>query len=89
MYNGKKASGVREMENNYSYAEFLKAVGKNNTSLQAEKLLNDIYMDLFLNHIHREQTKKRLLRLIDLALDDKDEYTFNKLTDELVKLEDH
>ena len=77
------------MENNYSYAEFLKAVGKNSTSLQAERLLNDIYMDLFLNHIHREQTKKRLLGLIDLALDEKDEYAFKSLTDELVKLEEH
>ena len=45
------------MEKNYSYAEFLKAVGRNSSSLQAEKLLNEIYMDLFLNHIHREQTK--------------------------------
>ena len=47
------------MENNYSYAEFLKAVGKNSSSLQAEKLLNEIYMDLFLKHIHREQTKEQ------------------------------
>lgn len=77
------------MENNYSYAEFLKAVGKNSTSLQAERLLNEIYMDLFLNHIHREQTKKRLLQMIDLALDDKDEYAFKSLTDELMKLEEN
>ena len=57
------------MENNYSYAEFLKAVGKNSSSLQAEKLLNEIYLDLFLKHIHREQTKSRIMGLIDLALD--------------------
>lgn len=76
------------MENNYSYAEFLKAVGKNSSSLQAERLLNDIYMDLFLNHIHREQTKSRLLELIDLALDENDEQSFKRLTDELLKVED-
>lgn len=79
---------MREIENNYSYAEFLKAVGKNSSSAQAERLLNDIYMDLFLSHIHREQTKKRLLELIDLALDEKDELTFNRLTDELMKVDD-
>ncbi|MBD7985874.1 IDEAL domain-containing protein [Sporosarcina sp. Sa2YVA2] len=76
------------MENNYSYAEFLKAVGKNSSSLQAEKLLNDIYMDLFLKHIHREQTKKRLLTLIDLALDEKNESAFVELTDELMRVEE-
>ena len=64
------------MENNYSYAEFLKAVGKNSSSLQAEKLLNEIYMDLFLKHIHREQTKERLMGLIDLSLDCRDERHF-------------
>ncbi|WP_339254168.1 IDEAL domain-containing protein [Sporosarcina sp. FSL W8-0480] len=80
---------MREIENNYSYAEFLKAVGKNSSSAQAERLLNDIYMDLFLSHIHREQTKKRLLELIDLALDEKDELTFNRLTDELMKVDDN
>ncbi|MDW0114886.1 MULTISPECIES: IDEAL domain-containing protein [Sporosarcina] len=76
------------MENNYSYADFLKAVGKNSSSLQAERLLNDIYMDLFLSHIHREQTKSRLLELIDLALDENDEKSFKRLTDELLKVED-
>lgn len=76
------------MENNYSYAEFLKAVGKNSSSLQAEKLLNDIYMDLFLKHIHREQTKKRLLTLIDLALDEKNESAFTELTEELMRVDE-
>ncbi|MEK3937364.1 IDEAL domain-containing protein [Sporosarcina sp. FSL W7-1349] len=75
------------MENNYSYAEFLKAVGKNSSSLQAEKLLNEIYMDLFLKHIHREQTKKRLVQLIDDALDRRDEKAFLLYTESLAKLE--
>lgn len=77
------------MENNYSYAEFLKAVGKNSSSLQAEKLLNEIYLDLFLKHIHREQTKKRLIDLIDLALDCMDESAFLMYSERLAKLEEN
>lgn len=77
------------MEKNYSYAEFLKAVGRNSTSLQAEKLLNEIYMDLFLNHIHREQTKSRLIEIIDLALDRRDEEAFLSYTERLLKLEEN
>ena len=77
------------MENNYSYAEFLKAVGKNSTSLQAEKLLNEIYMDLFLNRIHREQTKSRLIEMIDHALDCRDEQAFLLYTERLLKLEEN
>ncbi len=77
------------MENNYSYAEFLKAVGKNSTSLQAEKLLNEIYLDLFLKHIHREQTKTRIMGLIDLALDCRDESAFLTYSERLGKLEEN
>jgi len=77
------------MENNYSYAEFLKAVGKNSTSLQAEKLLNDIYLDLFLKHIHREQTKSRIMKLIDLALDCGDESAFVLYSERLGKFEEN
>lgn len=77
------------MENNYSYAEFLKAVGKNSSSLQAEKLLNEIYLDLFLKHIHREQTKNRFMGLIDLALDCRDESAFLKYSGSLGKLEEN
>lgn len=76
------------MENNYSYAEFLKAVGKNSSSLHAEKLLNEIYMDLFLKHIHREQTKKRLVELIDHALDCGDKQAFVNYSESLVKLDE-
>ena len=49
------------MDKYYSYADFLKAMGRNQTVSEAEKLLKDIYMDLFLNHVHREQRKNRLL----------------------------
>lgn len=76
------------MENNYSYAEFLKAVGKNSSSMQAEKMLNDIYIDLFLTHIHREQTRMRLLDEIDAALDCNDKPTFMQLTDILLQLDE-
>ncbi|WP_432352754.1 IDEAL domain-containing protein [Sporosarcina sp. A2] len=76
------------MENNYSYAEFLKAVGKNSSSMQAEKMLNDIYIDLFLSHIHREQTRTRLLTEIDAALDRHDQPNFMQLTDSLQELDE-
>ncbi|WP_153731879.1 IDEAL domain-containing protein [Sporosarcina obsidiansis] len=71
------------MNNNNSYAEFLKAVGNNSTSLQAEKLLNEIYWDLFLQHIHWEQTKARIMNLIDDALDRHDEEAFQTYTQQL------
>ena len=76
------------MENNYSYAEFLKAVGKNSSSMHAEKMLNDIYIDLFLSHIHREQTRSRLLEEIDAALDSQDKRTFMELTETLLTLDE-
>ena len=75
------------MEKNYSYAEFLKAVGRNSSQVQAEKLLNEIYMDLFLNRIHREQTKERLKVLIDRALDCLDERAFLIYSKQLLKIE--
>ncbi|WP_318240724.1 IDEAL domain-containing protein [Sporosarcina gallistercoris] len=56
--------------------------------MQAEKMLNDIYIDLFLNHIHREQTRTRLLEEIDTALDRNDKPTFMHLTDTLLQLEE-
>ncbi|WP_438312539.1 IDEAL domain-containing protein [Sporosarcina sp. FA9] len=73
------------MENNYSYAEFMKAVGRNSSSIEAEKLLNEIYMDLFLNRIHREQTKERLMVLINHSLDCLDEQSFLKYSDQLAQ----
>ncbi|WP_323691199.1 IDEAL domain-containing protein [Sporosarcina jeotgali] len=56
--------------------------------MQAEKMLNDIYIDLFLNHIHREQTRTRLLEEIDAALDRNDKPTFMQLTDSLQQLDE-
>ncbi|ARK21015.1 IDEAL domain-containing protein [Sporosarcina sp. P26b] len=74
------------MNNNNSYAEFLKAVGNNSTSLQAEKLLNEIYWDLFLQHIHWEQTQARIMTLIDEALDQNDKDAFDLYTQQLLDI---
>ncbi|WP_303966433.1 IDEAL domain-containing protein [Sporosarcina ureae] len=74
------------MNNNNSYAEFLKAVGNNSTSLQAEKLLNEIYWDLFLQHIHWEQTQARIMTLIDDALDQNDKDAFDLYTQQLLDI---
>jgi len=75
------------MDKYYSYADFLKAMGRNQTVSEAEKLLNDIYMDLFLNHVHREQRKERLITLIDNSLDQKDKVSFVAYTTELRQLQ--
>ena len=75
------------MDKYYSYADFLKAMGRNQTVSEAEKLLNDIYMDLFLNHVHREQRKERLMTLIDGSLDQKDKVSFVAYTTELRQLQ--
>ncbi|MCW1927548.1 IDEAL domain-containing protein [Bhargavaea beijingensis] len=75
------------MEHYYSYAEFLKAVGKGKAS-PSEQLLNDIYMDLFLKHVHREQNRERLLKLIDEALDKKDMEAFDLYAGQLKQLDD-
>ena len=75
------------MEKNYSYTEFMKAVGRNSSSVQAEKLLNEIYMDMFLNCIHREQIRERLISLIDRSLDDRNERAFIEYTNKLVKFQ--
>lgn len=74
------------LEKNYSYVEFMKAVGRNSTSIQAERMLNEIYMDLFLSRIHRDQIKERLLRLIDKSLDNKDEEEFLYYSKQLNKI---
>ena len=78
-------SGV---ENQYSYAKFIMAVGRNSSTVQAEKLLSEIYMDLFLKGIHREQIKERLVTLIDQSLDNRDENGFLEYSSQLEKFED-
>jgi len=75
-----------EMDKQYSYAEFLRAMGQPGKESSAEKLLNEIYLDMFLNIIHREQSSNRLLELIDEALDQKDEKAFTQYTNALQQL---
>ncbi|GEK33636.1 IDEAL domain-containing protein [Kurthia sibirica] len=58
-----------------------------NQGLQGQELLNDIYMDMFLKHIHAEQQISLLLQAIDEALDARDETEFMKHTYDLLKLQ--
>ncbi|MEI4770432.1 IDEAL domain-containing protein [Psychrobacillus sp. FJAT-51614] len=75
------------MDKQYSYADFLKAMGQTGKESSAEKLLNEIYLDMFLNIIHREQSSFRLLQLIDDALDQKDKNAFIEYTNALQQLQ--
>lgn len=72
------------MEKKYSNAEFMKVVRKNSSTLHAEKMLNEIYMDMFLNRLHREQTRERIEGLVDDALDERDEKKFQKYAKQLL-----
>ncbi|MGE7690564.1 IDEAL domain-containing protein [Lysinibacillus sp. NPDC097214] len=74
------------MDKYYSYTDFLKAVGQTKKVDEAEKLLNEIYLDLFLNHIQRKHREEQLMVLIDRALDDKDENAFHLYANELIAL---
>ena len=74
------------MDKYYSYTDFLKAVGQSKKVDEAEKLLNEIYLDLFLNHIQRMYREEQLMVLIDRALDEKDEKAFHLYAHELTVL---
>ncbi|MER2172408.1 MAG: IDEAL domain-containing protein [Psychrobacillus psychrodurans] len=74
------------MDKQYSYTDFMKAMGQTGKESSAEKLLNEIYLDMFLNVVHREQRSYRLMELIDEALDRKDRKAFNEYTNALLQL---
>ena len=74
------------MENYYSYADFMKAMAQTKKITEAEKLLNEIYLDLFLKHVHRSQQEERLMTLIDQALDNRDRESFDTYTAQLNSL---
>ena len=76
------------LEKKYSYTEFMKSVGRNTSTAQAEKLLNEIYMDLFLKRLHRKQIRERLYDLVNQSLDNRDENSFLKYSKELLKFEE-
>jgi len=71
----------------YSYTDFLKAVGQSKKVDEAEKLLNEIYLDLFLNRIQRMHRQEQLIVLLDRALDEKDENAFYQYATELNSLQ--
>ncbi|MGN7478806.1 IDEAL domain-containing protein [Solibacillus silvestris] len=74
------------MDKYYSYTDFLKAVGQQSTENQAEKLLNEIYLDLFISRLQRMQRIEQLKILIDTSLDQKNEQAFESYTTELNEL---
>ncbi|RNF39386.1 IDEAL domain-containing protein [Planococcus salinus] len=75
------------MENYYSYADFMKAMAQTKKITEAEKLLNDIYLDLFLKHVHRSQQEAQLMTLIDEALDNNDRESFTMYANQLQELQ--
>lgn len=74
------------MENYYSYADFMKAMAQTKKVSEAEKLLNEIYLDLFLKHVHRSQQEEQLMKLIDDALDSNDRNAFYEYSRQLQAL---
>lgn len=70
----------------YSYTDFLRAVGQSKKVNEAEKLLNEIYLDLFLNRIQRTYREEQLTVLIDQALDERDKDAFHLYASELEML---
>ena len=77
---------MKSLDKYYSYTDFLKAVGQSGKVIEAEKLLNEIYLDLFLNRIQRTYREEQLTDLIDRALDEKDECAFHLYASELESL---
>lgn len=86
MYTIEKGIGVISMDKYYSYTDFLRAVGQVDSVNEDEKLLNDIYLDLFLNRLLRLQRIETLKKLIDQSLDTRDEELFFSYTTELKEL---
>lgn len=58
-----------------------------NQGFHGQEVLNDIYMDMFLNHILAEQQISLLRDAIDLALDERDSEAFMRHTKTLQNLE--
>ena len=76
------------MDKYYSYADFLNSFGKNVEDVQQqEQLLNDIYLDLFLNRLNRLHRIDKLYELIDASLDERNREQFYTYTEELLILQ--
>ncbi|SOB91515.1 IDEAL domain-containing protein [Ureibacillus xyleni] len=76
------------MDKYYSYTDFLKAVGHYQHANESERLLNEIYLDLFLNSMQRLQRIDQLKDLIDRALDERNKEAFYAYTTELNQLQE-
>lgn len=74
------------MDKYYSYTDFLKAMSDTGTESSSVTLLQEIYLDMFLDHIHREQLEERLWKRIDEALDLGDKENFMLYTTQLNEL---
>lgn len=77
------------MDKYFSYTDFLKAVGQYPKVREEEKLLNEIYLDLFLNRLQRLHRINQLEELIDEALDQHDEQAFYAYTAELTEIKEN
>ena len=75
------------MDKFYSYADFLNSFGQNVEEVQQEQLLNEIYLDLFLNRLNRLHRIEQLYELIDVSLDERNEQQFYSYTEELLVLQ--
>ena len=76
------------MDQFYSYADFLNSFGQNVGEVQQqEQLLNEIYLDLFLNRLNRLHRIEQLYELIDTSLDERNEQQFYSYTEELLILQ--
>ena len=76
------------MDKFYSYTDFLNSFGKNVEEVQQqEQLLNDIYLDLFLNRLNRLHRIEQLYELIDASLDERNQEKFYTYTEELLILQ--
>ncbi len=76
------------MDQFYSYADFLNSFGQNVEEVQQqEQLLNEIYLDLFLNRLNRLHRIEKLYDLIDASLDERNEQQFYTYTEELFLLQ--
>lgn len=87
LYNNEKGIGVISMDKYYSYTDFLRAVGQYPQETESEKLLNDIYLDLFLGRLQRLQRIDQLKKLIDMSLDQRNEQAFYKYAQEFCGLQ--
>lgn len=77
------------MDKYFSYTDFLKAVGQYPKVRQEEKLLNEIYLDLFLNRLQRLHRITQLEVLIDESLDQYDEQAFYTYAAELSEIKEN